>query len=476
MNFRIFRSFPRTFWISNSIELLERWAWYGFFMLLANYLTESSDKGGLEFSQSEKGWIMGTGTAILYFLPVITGSIADRFGYKKVLTLAFTIYVSAFLLLPHFDTFTSVFIMYIYLAIGGALFKPVITATIAKTTNDGNSSIGFGLFYMMVNMGAFFGPMLSLLFKEQMAIVFYISASMIALNFVLLLFYKEPDRTTDHSSNLGQDILNIFKNIGIVLTDIKFVIFLIIVSGFWTMYNQLFYTLAVFINQWIDSSALFNFFEANMPFISDNYGVNGQMKAEFITSLDAMFIMLFQIIVSSIVMRLKPLSSMITGIIVASIGMSLSFFTQDVVYTILALLVFSIGEMSASPKITEYIGKIAPKDKKALYMGYAYLPLFLGNIFAAYISGKVYEDLSDKNILAQKFAESKQIVVDAGLTLNQKFISIAEQAGMKEQELTQHLWDTANPSSIWTIILAIGLTSALSLAVYNYFLGRKTGT
>ena len=110
----VFRKFPRTFWVANTIELFERWAWYGFFMLFANYLTGSSDMGGLEFTQSQKGILMGVGTGILYFLPVLTGAIADRYGYKKVLALAFVIYTSAFILLPMFSTFTGVFLMYLY--------------------------------------------------------------------------------------------------------------------------------------------------------------------------------------------------------------------------------------------------------------------------------------------------------------------------------------------------------------------------
>ena len=198
----VFRKFPRTFWVANTIELFERWAWYGFFMLFANYLTGSSDMGGLEFTQSQKGILMGVGTGILYFLPVLTGAIADRYGYKKVLALAFVIYTSAFILLPMFSTFTGVFLMYLYLAVGAALFKPIISATIAKTTTDETASIGFGIYYMMVNIGAFFGPMVTLLFKGSSNLVFYVSAGIIALNFVLLLFYKElppGSRTADFS-------------------------------------------------------------------------------------------------------------------------------------------------------------------------------------------------------------------------------------------------------------------------------------
>ena len=465
----IFRTFPRTFWIANTIELFERWAWYGFFMLFANYLTQSSDLGGLEFSQTQKGMIMGIGTGILYFLPVITGSIADKYGYRRMLSIAFIIYTSAFLLLPHFHSFTGVFAMYLYLAVGAALFKPIISATIAKTTNEDNSSIGFGIFYMMVNLGAFLGPMLSLLFRGS---VFYISAGMISLNFILLLFYKEPGRKESNES-LKETIISIFRNITIVLTDLKFVIFLLIISGFWIMYNQLFFTLPVFISQWVDSSNMYQFFELNIPFIAHNYGIEGQMEAEFITNFDALFIIVFQIGVSAIVMKRKPLNTMIAGIIVASFGMALTLFTQNVVFILVAMFIFSIGEMSASPKITEYIGKIASEDKKALYMGYSFLPLFIGNVGAGVISGNVYQSMSDKFEIAKQFAVEKGLNINTNLSQSELFSSIAKQSHLSESELTNLLWQSYNPSQIWIIILSIGIFSASSLLVYNWWISKK---
>ncbi len=470
----IFKKFPRTFWVANTIELFERWAWYGFFMLFANYLTGSSDMGGLEFTQSQKGLIMGIGTGILYFLPVITGSIADKYGYKKVLLLAFFIYISAFILLPMFDSFTGVFIMYLYLALGAALFKPVISATIAKTTTNETSSIGFGIFYMMVNLGAFLGPMVTLLFKNaSYNMVFYISAGIIAINFVLLWFYKEPDRQKSNEP-FSQTIAHVFKNIGLVLKDFKFVIFLLIVSGFWTMYNQLFFTLPVFIAQWVDTSGMYNFFSENIPFIAENYGAHGEMEAEFITNFDAMFIILFQIIISTIVMRWKALSTMITGFVIASIGMALTLMTQNVVFIIVALFVFAIGEMTASPKITEYIGRIAPRDKKALYMGYSFIPLFLGNIFAGFISGGVYQQLSDKHSLIMKEIGLRGLDISTELSHNEYFKAAAEQLNMSELELTNYLWETYHPGNIWLIIISIGLFSALMMWLYNRYIFPKT--
>ncbi len=465
----IFKKYPRTFWVANSIELIERAAWYGFFMLFANYLTESSDLGGLEFTQSQKGTIMGVGTGILYFLPVITGAIADRFGYKKVLILAFSIYTSAFLLFPLFHSFYGVFIMYLYLAVGAALFKPVISATVAKTTTDETSSIGFGIFYMMVNLGAFIGPMITLLYRES---TFYISAGIIALNFILLLFYKEPGRVEDKTP-IGESVSKVFKNIAVVVSDLKFMLFLLIIAGFWTMYNQLFFALPVFISQWVDSSVLFHFFSENFPSIAANYGNNGQMDAEFITNFDAMFIIVFQILISSIVMKLRPISTMVTGFIIATIGMGLTVYTQNVIFTIVAIFIFSIGEMSASPKITEYIGRIAPSDKKALFMGFSFIPLFLGNVLAGIVSGPVYQALSDKAELAKDFASTHNIIIESGLSKKESFEAIAAKANMSTSELTNKLWDIYHPNNFWFVILGIGLLSAVSLFAYDRLLMRK---
>lgn len=465
----IFGKFPRTFWVANTIELFERWAWYGFFMLFANYLTGSSDLGGLEFTQSQKGTLMGVGTGILYFLPVLTGAIADRYGYKRVLTLAFIIYTSAFLLLPQFSSFTGVFLMYLYLAVGAALFKPIISATIAKTTTEETSSIGFGIFYMMVNIGAFFGPMVTLLFKDTSHLIFYISAGIVALNFILLLFYKEPAREEqEKKESLLKTFGTIFRNMGSIFKDAKFLIFLLIVAGFWTMYNQLFFTLPVFISQWVDTSALYVFFDKYIPFISANYSpAPGIMDAEFVTNMDALCIILFQLIVSAIVMKWKPLKSMMTGFLVCSIGMALTLMFQNVLFTMVAILIFALGEMAGSPKITEYIGRIAPPDKKALYMGYSFIPVFIGNVLAGIISGVVYQSMSDKVMITRTFVSDKGLQIPEGLSTNAYFEEVARQVNLSTGELTNLLWDTYHPSSMWIVLLTIGAIAAFSLFIYD---------
>ncbi|MDP2722369.1 MAG: MFS transporter [Bacteroidales bacterium] len=461
------KQYPRTFWVANTLELFERMAWYGFFMLFANYLTGTSETGALEFTQAQKGWIMGVGTGILYFLPVITGAIADKYGYKKVLTVAFVIYASAFILLPMFTTFVGTFLMYIYLAVGAALFKPVISATIAKTTNESTASIGFGIFYMMVNIGSFIGPLITLFFKgADYNLIFRVSAGVIILNLILLQFYKEPETTRKRTSFTGSMKI-VFGHIWEVMLNFRFVVFLIIVAGFWIMYLQLFFTLPVFIAQWVDTTVLLNFFRENIPFVARHYSNGNQLDAEFITNFDALFIVAFQLVVSSVVMRWKALNSMITGIVIASIGMALTVYTQNVLFVLVAMFIFSIGEMAASPKITEYIGNIAPPDKKALYMGYSFIPMFIGNLGAGWISGSVYQQLSDKHTLVLKTIADNNLTYNANWTKQEYFTETARALHLSDADFTQYLWQTFHPNNIWMVVFGIGMVSAILLWVYN---------
>ena len=476
---QVIKTFPRTFWTANIIELFERWAWYGPYVLFAIYLT-GSDHGALGFSQAQKGMMMGIGMGILYFLPVITGAIADRYGYKRMMFLSFLVHISAFLLLPHFKTYGAVFAMYIYLAIGSAMFKPVITATIAKTTNDKNSSIGFGLFYMMINIGGFLGPMVALILKntyESYMPVFYASIIAMGINIFLLLFYDEPERqksTDKFLKSLGQ----VFINIWTALKDAKFVVFLLLVACFWTMFWQLFKTLPVFIMQWVDTSPLYQFFAVNIPFFSNNYSPgNGQMNPEFIVNFGAFYIILFQIVVSSIVMRLRPLNAMMAGFLVCSLGLALTFTTQNIMFTIIAMFVFAIGEMSSSPKIQEYIGRIiAPPDKKALYMGCSFIPVSLGSFAAGFVSGPVYQRMSDKFTFLQNEVASRGLEIVECFDKNRTawLAEVTEKMEFATQtELTNYLWATYNPSSFWIVILCLGAFASMGLFLYDRFMLKK---
>ena len=470
---KVFRKFPGTFWTANIMELFERLAWYGIFVPLALYLTGSTDTGALGFTQAEKGTLLGTVVAVLYFLPVITGAIADKFGYKKVLIASFLIMATGYYLMGQVTTYGAVFCVFMWIALGAGLFKPVISATIGKTTDKDSSSIGFGIFYMIVNIGGFLGPVIaSNLRAISWSLAFTMSAVWIIINLLIIIFfYKEPAREKN-TEPLGKSIVTILKNIWVSVSDIKLAVFLIIIIGFWTVYNQLFYTLPVFIEQWVDIKGLYDSiasFWQGLAGAMDTQN-NGSVAPEMLVNLGAFFIILFQIFISSLVMKMRPLRAMVAGIFVVTIGATMFFLTRNGWFLILSIFIFAVGEMSSSPKITEYMARIAPKDKVALYIGCSFLPLAGGHFFGGMISGGVYQRLSDKIYLLQQEMATRGLSIPEisdNFTQNDYVARATELMGMNEATLIDYLWNTYNPSKIWIIMFGIGMVSVIALFLYD---------
>jgi dipeptide/tripeptide permease len=227
----------------------------------------------------------------------------------------------------------------------------------------------------------------------------------------------------------------------------------------------------------VNTSIVFDFLNRFWPWLARQLGTNeGTIPAEYLMNVDAGAIILLQIIISYIAMRYKPLSAMIVGILIASMGLGLSLATQNGLYLIVALIIFSIGEMSSSPKITEYIGRIAPSDKTALYMGCSFIPVAIGNIFAGIVSGNVYQNISDKITLTQKEVIFRSIdlpAISSSFTKNEYFRSAASKMNMNTDQLTHFLWTKYHPSSFWMVVAGIGVSASLILFFYDRLIIKK---
>ncbi len=469
--------FPRTFWAANSLELFERWAYYGVFNLLALYLTGPADTGALGFSQVEKGLIMGIVNGILYFLPVITGSIADRIGYKKILILSFIILSSGYFLMGLFSSFAGVFLTFFYVAIGAALFKPIISATIAKSTDDSNSSVGFGVFYMVINIGGLIGPLVASELREiSWNYIFIMSSGAMVINMaIVLIFYRDSEQKSEMET-FSQSVKKVFVNIYLALKDMKFTVFLLIIVAGWTVFWQFFYSLPVYIEQWTDTSVIYDSLHRIMPGFADAIATDdGRILAEKLIALDALFIVLFQVLLSSLVIRFKPINTMIVGFLVNAIGITLALLTRNGWFLVMSIFIFGLGEMSFSPKILEYIAKLAPRDKAALYMGTYFLPIAFGNFFAGLISGKLYEITADKVVLLEKeVARWGLQMPEVSATFSQQdyMARAAELMGMDVPELTQYLWLNYNPPLFGVILMSLGILTCLALIIYDKIIFR----
>jgi hypothetical protein len=140
------------------------------------------------------------------------------------------------------------------------------------------------------------------------------------------------------------------------------------------------------------------------------------------------------------------------------------------------LLIFGLGEMSSSPKYTEYVGSIAPADKKALYMGSSFLPIALGHQIAGFLSGAPYEKIADKLFLLKAEVLKRGLSVPEigdSFTKTDYFNEAASQMNMNQQQLTDLLWNNYNPQSIWIVFSSLALSAVVLLFLYDRFILPK---
>lgn len=530
--FTTITSFNKNFWIASFMELMERWAWYGIYTLFGLYLVGSTDTGGLGFDHVQKGNIMGNIVGILYFLPLIFGVIADRIGYKVSLTIAYIIMISGYYLLGEVNTYWSVYMVFLLVAIGAAFFKPVASAIVARNTNETTGTMGFGIFYMMVNIGGFIGPAMSSGLRTTYGwkIIFIQAAIVIGINLiVLLLFYKEP-KVEKPKNSIGEAIKESVLGIFEALKDIRLGILLLLMIGFWTMFNQLFNTLPNFIEDWVNSATISNWLNENLPALGGLLTQDGQVKPEWFTNIDSLMIILFQITISFFVIKMRHINAVIRGAVIATIGIGLTFYSGSVWFTIIGTMIFAIGEMMSSPTVSSFIALITPKGKEGLYQGTYFLPVAASYFVTSFISGGLYQSWSDKLSLLQKEMAGRNIAMPEVVTKEQfieegskalnmsisgfekqfnlkaeaidwvtvkqsfadlatsknidtskihfpfsknEYFALAEQKlGMSHWDMTNMLWETYNPNKIWIVIVGIGIFSIISLTIYDKMIIR----
>ena len=367
------KGFTRSFWVANTLELFERFAYYGSKAVLAVFVAEQVGLG-----PTKAGFLVGSVfNMLLYFLPAFAGTFVDRYGFKKSLLACFAIFCVGYFLIglggmpagkPLVDALGAEAYMVLALvitAIGGSLIKPSIVGTVARTTNSETKGLGYSIYYTLVNLGGAIGPILALQVRENLGIAYVLvmsSLTSLALIFATLIFFSEPERPADAAppKSLGAifaDMLKVFGN-G------KFVGFLVIFSGFWAMFWHIFYALPFYVRDVLH-------FE----------------KFEIIETVDAWTIILVTVPAAAMARKLSPLAAMIVGFVLASVSWFVMGAFPTLTMTIAAIVIFAIGEATQAPRYYEYVADLAPKEQVGTYMGFAFLPVSIGTFVAGATSG-----------------------------------------------------------------------------------------
>ncbi|MGC4118243.1 MAG: MFS transporter [Myxococcales bacterium] len=382
----ILRSLPRTFWVANTMELFERAAYYGLNSVLAVYLSGKVAEGGLGFDEQSVGFLQSLVYAATYVIPIVGGALADRYGYRRMLMLAFSLLATGYFLAGLSKTYLLVFLFMLVMATGAGLFKPIISGTIARTTDEKSSGLGFGIYYWMINVGALIAPMIvSYLKGLSWSYVFFASAIYTGAMLVPAIFiYRDPPKPANTRS-----LREALSGAAEVMSDSRFMLMIVVYSGFWILYFQNFGTVLWYLRDFVDATPV----NAAVNSALGAVGIRAKFSfdAEFVTSLNAGTIFFLQALVSWGVGKRAALPTMVTGMAIGATGFLLLASSQNAWIFIAGIAVFSIGEMTAHPKYYSFIGQVAPADRKAVYMGYAFLYGVFGSLIGSNIGAFAYK-------------------------------------------------------------------------------------
>ena len=475
-------SLSYVFWICGGMEMVERLAFYGVRQVSSLYATDAQSNGGLGLTGASVGIIFTVWAAVQSFVPVLTGGISDRVGYKETIFASTIFKILGYLLMAWFPSFWGFMAGAVVLAFGTGIFKPGIQGTIVKATNRQNSSMAWGVFYQTVNIGGFIGPLLAAQLRQlEWAYVFYACAAIISLNFLLLLTYKEQDKEERlahrakvqsgeiQESSLWRDSLE-------ELLRPVMIWYMVLFSGFWFMLWVFWDVGPLYFRDWVDTTVmvqhLFGEDGTSSRFWIFVLGMSNdgqRIQPEGLVNINAMLIMFFCFIVAGWSALLKATNSMALGTFLAASALLVIGGFNYVWIIVAAIVCFSLGEMLSSPKSSEYLGNIAPAQKKAMYLGFSQLPLGIGWVAEGFLGQYLYGKFGAKDTL------SRGSLLDEGLTpaevdavpIGEAFQMLIEVSGQSAEFLTAQLYAANNIGKVWYIMGSVGLISAAGMYVYG---------
>jgi POT family proton-dependent oligopeptide transporter len=469
------------FWIVGAMEMVERLAYYGVKAVAALYAKDPASVGGLGVTMSEFGDVLASWALVQSIVPALTGGLSDRYGYKETIFVSTWVKIAGYLTMGLFPSFAGFFAGAVILAIGTAIFKPGIRGTLVKATRPDNTSMAWGIFYQTVNIGGYIGPLIAgLMRKMAWHNVFYANAVAICFNFLLLVTYREPDkemrlaREARHKES-GGDRRSLAAEALRELRKVHVWTYLAVLAGFWFMFNSLFDVLPAHIDDWVDShdivATLFGTRGAHSPIIKFFVVLNKdgtEVQPEGMVNLNAGLIMTTCFLFAYLSGKMRATTSMIVGTLLASVALIVSGYSVVGWVSLGAIALFSVGEMLSSPKQLEFFGNMAPADRKAMYMGFAEIPLAIGWTLEGKVGPALYDHFASKERFAREMLAERGLddAALAAIPQGEAFGRLVALTGQTSQAVTRTLYAAHHVGVVWYIMGAVGIVSAVGLAAY----------
>jgi dipeptide/tripeptide permease len=364
--------FERSFWVANISELFERLSYYAAFASLARYLHEA-----LNFPTERAADLSGLFGGLVWFLAIFGGAIADRLGFRRALSLAYLILAGSYFLLgsiaaPWLEPVRNavplaavVTVVLILPALGVALVKPSVVGTTARASNENVRSIGYSIYYTLVNIGGALGPFVASWVHQHLSVenVFRVAAlSVFLMFFLVLVLFREPRKMGDtQTAHFGETM----RNFGKVCMNPKFMVFLLIFSGYWIVYWQEFITLPIYVHDYVNPNA----------------------DTERMLSTGPLIVIAFTVAFSVLTQKMAAFRAVLLGTLVSMVAFVPLALSGRVAMVYVTLAIVAVGELIQQPRYYDYISRLAPPGQQGTYMGFAFLPLGIGSFLAGRIGG-----------------------------------------------------------------------------------------
>jgi MFS family permease len=483
----------------------ERLAFYNLRVMAPIYIMQADNPGGLHLSAGDKGTIYAWWAVFQSLLPIVTGGFADRFGYKRTLAFSITLMMCGYLMIAllrdvaFVSNYWGFFLGILVLATGTAFFKPSLQGSLAHNMTPEQSSVGWGLFYWVVNIGAFIGHYLPSLLLVLSAVLpgalhadanspeawrnlFLASALFTSFNLLMLFTFRD----SPSGASQTETVLEVLRRTLRDVCEPRLVCWLLIMSAFWLMMYQLWDLQPNFIADWVDSRSMAESLawlpEGAYLMLVEQTPRGPMIPQQVLLSANSFFIIVGVVGAAWLTRRMRTLTAMLFGMILATTGVLVAGLTASPWILVLGILFFSLGEMTTGPKKNQYLSLIAPPGKKGLYLGYVNIPVGIGVYFGSMLAGYVYGHYGEKAVLALRYlaehtpfgagkgwnGEVSTLEATLGVPRTEAMLRLQEVTGLDATAAAELLWNTYDPHlHVWIPFAMIGFIAAGALWVFG---------
>jgi dipeptide/tripeptide permease len=384
----------RGFWLVNLVNFADGVAYFGVLALTTLFLEVNA---GFSTHGATMAVSLFTG-GVTVFMAVGGGTVSDRLGVRRALSLALVLALAGRLLLwaapqagPGRVAAATAAALAVY-AFGEGVIQPALYAGVKEYTDARTATVGYALLYAIMNLGIVAGEALSPLVREAWAagvegvslrerpaagiggaFLFFGALTAATLAAHLLLFTRRVearDRVGGAAAAAPRGTLR-ERLRALPILDARFQFFIFVLLPVRTLFAHVWLTMPHYVVR------------AFPPEVGARW--------EWVNGLNPLIITVFVPLIALATRRVKVVDMMIVGTLVSALATFLLVPAPRVSLLLGYYLVFSLGEAAWSSRFLEYVADLAPPSQVGVYMGIAGIPWFLAKAVTGFYAGWMLE-------------------------------------------------------------------------------------